>query len=51
MICAGFGGQGVLTIGKFLAKAGMTEGKKFPGYLHTARDAWWYRECLHRNLR
>lgn len=27
MICAGFGGQGVLTIGKFLAKAGMQEGK------------------------
>jgi 2-oxoglutarate ferredoxin oxidoreductase subunit gamma len=27
LICAGFGGQGVLTIGKFLAKAGMTEGK------------------------
>ncbi len=28
MICAGFGGQGVLTIGKFLAQAGMVEGKK-----------------------
>ena len=27
LICAGFGGQGVLTIGKFLAKAGMKEGK------------------------
>lgn len=27
MICAGFGGQGVLTIGKFLAQAGMKEGK------------------------
>ncbi len=27
LICAGFGGQGVLTIGKFLAKAGMAEGK------------------------
>lgn len=27
MICAGFGGQGVLTIGKFIAKAGMAEGK------------------------
>lgn len=27
IICAGFGGQGVLTIGKFLAQAGMTEGK------------------------
>ena len=27
MICAGFGGQGVLTIGKFVAKAGMKEGK------------------------
>ncbi len=27
MICAGFGGQGVLTIGKFIAKAGMKEGK------------------------
>ncbi|MCB5267960.1 MAG: pyruvate ferredoxin oxidoreductase, partial [Candidatus Cloacimonetes bacterium] len=25
LICAGFGGQGVLTIGKFLAKAGMKE--------------------------
>lgn len=27
MICAGFGGQGVLTIGKFIAKAGMKEGR------------------------
>ncbi len=27
MICAGFGGQGVLTIGKFIAKAGMQEGR------------------------
>jgi 2-oxoglutarate ferredoxin oxidoreductase subunit gamma len=27
MICAGFGGQGVLTIGKFIAKAAMKEGK------------------------
>ncbi|HQK57200.1 MAG TPA: 2-oxoacid:acceptor oxidoreductase family protein [Candidatus Syntrophosphaera sp.] len=27
MICAGFGGQGVLTIGRFLAQAGMKEGK------------------------
>jgi len=27
LICAGFGGQGVLTIGKFLAKCGMAEGK------------------------
>jgi 2-oxoglutarate ferredoxin oxidoreductase subunit gamma len=27
MICAGFGGQGVLTIGKFIAKAGMAEGR------------------------
>ncbi|NLN35338.1 MAG: pyruvate ferredoxin oxidoreductase [Candidatus Cloacimonetes bacterium] len=27
LICAGFGGQGVLTIGKFLTKAGMKEGK------------------------
>ncbi|MCF7918788.1 MAG: 2-oxoacid:acceptor oxidoreductase family protein [Candidatus Cloacimonetes bacterium] len=27
MICAGFGGQGVLTIGKFMVKAGMVEGK------------------------
>ncbi len=27
MICSGFGGQGALTIGKFLAKAGMQEGK------------------------
>jgi len=27
MICSGFGGQGVLTIGKFLAQAGMKEGK------------------------
>ncbi|MCB5261820.1 MAG: 2-oxoacid:acceptor oxidoreductase family protein [Candidatus Cloacimonetes bacterium] len=27
IICAGFGGQGVLTIGKFIAKVGMTEGK------------------------
>src|SRR5690554_1383935 len=27
LICAGFGGQGVLTIGKFIAKAGMSEGK------------------------
>jgi 2-oxoglutarate ferredoxin oxidoreductase subunit gamma len=26
LICAGFGGQGVLTIGKFIAKAGMKEG-------------------------
>ena len=25
MICAGFGGQGVLTIGRFLAQAGMKE--------------------------
>jgi len=28
MICAGFGGQGVLTIGKFIAQAAMQEGKK-----------------------
>jgi 2-oxoglutarate ferredoxin oxidoreductase subunit gamma len=28
MIFSGFGGQGVLTIGKFLAQAGMEEGKK-----------------------
>ncbi|HPR18756.1 MAG TPA: 2-oxoacid:acceptor oxidoreductase family protein [Candidatus Cloacimonadota bacterium] len=27
LICSGFGGQGALTIGKFLAKAGMQEGK------------------------
>ncbi len=27
IICSGFGGQGSLTIGKFLAKAGMKEGK------------------------
>ncbi len=27
IICAGFGGQGVLTIGKFLAQAGMAEDK------------------------
>jgi 2-oxoglutarate ferredoxin oxidoreductase subunit gamma len=27
IICAGFGGQGALTIGKFLAQAGMKEGK------------------------
>lgn len=27
MICAGFGGQGALTIGKFMVKAGMNEGK------------------------
>ncbi len=27
MICAGFGGQGALTIGKFMVKAGMQEGK------------------------
>jgi len=27
MICAGFGGQGVLTIGKFIAIAGMEEAK------------------------
>jgi 2-oxoglutarate ferredoxin oxidoreductase subunit gamma len=27
IICAGFGGQGVLTIGKFIAQAGMKEGK------------------------
>jgi len=27
LICSGFGGQGALTIGKFLAKAGMEEGK------------------------
>ena len=28
LICSGFGGQGALTVGKFLAKAGMQEGKK-----------------------
>ena len=27
IICSGFGGQGVLTVGKFLASAAMTEGK------------------------
>jgi len=27
IICAGFGGQGVLTIGKFIAQAAMQEGK------------------------
>ncbi len=27
IICSGFGGQGVLTIGKFIAQAGMKEGK------------------------
>ena len=26
LICSGFGGQGALTVGKFLAKAGMKEG-------------------------
>lgn len=26
LICSGFGGQGALTVGKFLAKAGMQEG-------------------------
>jgi len=26
LICSGFGGQGALTVGKFLAKAGMREG-------------------------
>ncbi len=28
LICSGFGGQGALTIGKFLAKASMKEGKE-----------------------
>ncbi len=27
LICSGFGGQGVLTIGRFIAQAGMREGK------------------------
>ena len=27
MICAGFGGQGVLTIGRFIAQAAMKEGR------------------------
>lgn len=27
ILCSGFGGQGALTIGKFIAKAGMKEGK------------------------
>lgn len=27
MICSGFGGQGALTIGKFIAQAGMEEGR------------------------
>lgn len=27
LICSGFGGQGALTIGKFIAKAGMQEGR------------------------
>ncbi|MBW6516719.1 MAG: 2-oxoacid:acceptor oxidoreductase family protein [Candidatus Cloacimonetes bacterium] len=27
MICSGFGGQGALTVGKFIAQAGMEEGK------------------------
>jgi len=40
MICAGFGGQGVLTIGKLIAKAGMKEGKNvswLPSYVPEMR--------------
>jgi hypothetical protein len=34
---AGFGGQGMLLIGNFLAYAGMIEGKQFPGCPLTVR--------------
>ena len=37
IIIAGFGGQGVMSMGQLLAYAGMLEGKKFPGCLHMAR--------------
>ena len=37
LICAGFGGQGVLTIGRFIAKVGMKEGKNVSWLPETVR--------------
>ena len=35
IIIAGFGGQGVLSMGKILAYSGLMEGKRLHGCLHT----------------
>ena len=35
IIIAGFGGQGVLSMGKILAYSGLMEGKRLAGCLHT----------------
>lgn len=35
VICAGFGGQGVMSMGQLLTYAGMLENKKYLGYHHT----------------
>ena len=37
IICAGFGGQGILFLGKVLAFAGLEKKKKSPGYPLTDR--------------
>ena len=38
IIIAGFGGQGVLSMGKILAYSGLMEGKELPGCRLTARN-------------
>lgn len=37
ILIAGFGGQGVLFAGKFLAYKGMTEKNRSAGFRHTVR--------------
>ena len=36
IILAGFGGQGILSMGHFIAHAGLLDGKMFRGFLHMA---------------
>ncbi|MFW6238513.1 MAG: hypothetical protein ACOC5A_04715 [Halanaerobiales bacterium] len=37
IVIAGFGGQGVMSLGKVIAHAGMKAERKFPGYPPMAR--------------
>ena len=41
IIIAGFGGQGVLSMGKILAYSGLMEGKDLDAGLRTG-TTWWY---------
>jgi 2-oxoglutarate ferredoxin oxidoreductase subunit gamma len=38
MIFSGFGGQGALTIGKFIAQSALTKARMFPGIHHTCPE-------------